>query len=288
MGRINTPVRWKSGVISLPKVDRDDEKQVQLFKDIQPKIQEFMHILFDKFVYQLELGQTKNNYHYQCLVYCKEKDRVDQYDMPEDLTLHCKPISNEGKQALKNYCMKKDKTYIAGPWGDKPIIEDLTCKQEEFMKNNLPPLPPWASYALGKIPKHQDHRKILWYVDTVGETGKSCLAVHLQIVHKALYLVFADARSLLSIAGTFFLKNPVTSHFKNIVIVNFTKSKPKDVSMCDIYSALESIKDGNFVMTKGMDMRQVLVPKPIVVVFANFTPDMSGMAKNRFELELIY
>ena len=49
---------------------------------------------------------------------------------------------------------------------------------------------------------------------------------------------------------------------KRMYIINLPKASEKGIGRQDLYNALESMKDGNFTVTKGADVKRVLMNPP--------------------------
>ena len=87
-------------------------------------VSNYFNKIAKKFIFQLEKCPTSETPHYQCYVNLKTKKR--QHEMckmfnSEGFTgADIKPASENGKETLKNYCMKET-TRMDGPWADKPI-----------------------------------------------------------------------------------------------------------------------------------------------------------------------
>jgi len=265
-----------SGVVSLPVADRDDA-HIEEFKAFQPKLHAFCKANFTKYVYQLEKTEPAN-WHYQ-MYFRTERTRRRVYELEDGLIISCTPASTAGIQALAKYAMKAA-TRQAGPWSDK---EDDT--QLQAVLRHMPNAwRPWQEQAIQTILNHRDDRRILWYSDPAGSSGKTVLAKFLFAKHGAGFFTYGDARSILTIAAGYLKERPCLAVGERVMIFNLTKSKPRDTAWQDIYAAIESIKDGFFVPTKGMEMHPVCCVPPTVVVFANRPPQVDAMARDRFQV----
>lgn len=219
-----------------------------------------------KFIFQAE--DTTDNPHYQ--VFCKRKAK--EYpkkwakSLNEDFSgIEIRPCSTAGKDALADYCMKKD-SRVAGPWADKPI----------YMGQDLPAvLRSWQSDLREEIKGAPDNRKIIWYTDLKGSTGKSTLSKYLYFHDKVLTMTFADAKDLLNLV--------YKMQGLPCYIFDLSRTKGAKTSMSDIYQALESIKNGYFINAK-YETGVACYAIPHVVVFSNAAPDLSKLSFDRWDI----
>lgn len=269
-----------SGTVSLPVADRD-EAHVEEFKLYHTKLYAFFKAHFSKFIFQLEKTDP-DNWHYQAY-FKTERTRQRVYDLDDGLRLCCTPASTAGMAALRKYAMKPN-TRQDGPWTDDHDREQENLMRQTILAHMPKQWHPWQALALERILGHHDDRKILWYSDPEGAAGKTTLAKFLAVKHDAGFFTYGDARSILTIAAAYLKAKPCFSVGGRILIFNLTKSKPKETSWHDIYAAIESIKDGFFVPTKGMDMTPIAQMSPTVVVFANEEPRLDLLARGRFEV----
>lgn len=235
----------------------------------QAEIQEVFGRLCDKFVYQLEECPNTGNKHFQCYLKLKVKKRT--VEIAKELQVafskgcHIRPASTAGKTALKDYSMKKA-TRIKGPWADHRI----------YMGQDLPTsLRDWQQDCKELITGPVHDRHIYWYTDKTGGTGKSTFCKYMAFHHKVVPLSFGSASDLLNLA--FKTKN------KECFIFDLSRTKSKKTSLDDVYAAIESIKNGLIVNTK-YDTGFVLFDRPHVVVFSNYSPDMSKLSMDRWQI----
>lgn len=124
-------------------------------------------------------------------------------------------------------------------------------------------------YHLKSIVESPVHpRHIHWYVDTVGDTGKTVNAKDLYFNHNAYYCTGGKAVDIFHA-------------YKNqpIVVFNLVASSCKETSEY-LYKVLEEFKDGIFSSGKYQScIKTFLIPH--VIVFANVPPDATKMKKDR-------
>lgn len=137
--------------------------------------------------------------------------------------------------------MKKDPTYVAGPWMDSDSKErtenrDTNWELEE-MKNPYP----WQQAILDMIAhKCKDRPSVHWVHDPKGNTGKSlfCKYVMVKKLGEAMQLNKAD--NIINIVFNIWNDDRRPKAF----IFDLTRTKAVEHSMNDLYMTLENIKNG--------------------------------------------
>lgn len=234
----------------------------------------------DKYIYQAEYteskdeetGEVKGNPHYQIYFHTKDKKRVGQ--MITEVTesgelpgVHIMPASTEGHTALSKYCMK-EQSRVAGPWADKPIYmgEDIWPEVK---------FPQWQKDLLQILRRAPDFRTMHWVCDKVGNNGKTAFLKFLVYKENAVGLGYGHSTDVLN------LVSKLQGH--SIYAWNLTRAKPANLSELDLYSAMESVKDGYFINLK-YETKMVLMSRPHVVVFANHFPKLNHISADRWKL----
>jgi hypothetical protein len=136
----------------------------------------------------------------------------------------------------------------------------------------------WQKKLRAELDEKPDDRKIIWYYDEVGKSGKSYLSKHMGKYQKA----FVCTTTKIYHAATG-LANHVNRHGDpSIVLINFTR----ETNPTGIYNCLESMKDGMvFVQKYQSDM--MYFESPHVIIFANFAPDVSKMSSDRWDIRTV-
>ncbi len=114
----------------------------------------------------------------------------------------------------------------------------------------------------------QDSRKVLWYYDKVGNTGKSYLAKYLFVKHTA-FLVMNGKSADISYAYD----------SQSLVVFDFARTLEEYVN----YQVIESFKNGVLFSPKYESKVKIFQPAR-VVVFANFLPDTSKLSADRWDI----
>lgn len=121
-------------------------------------------------------------------------------------------------------------------------------------------------------------RKIYWFWEPEGCTGKTSLAKHICMNYNAIYLT-GKANDI---------KSAISSHLEekknelDIAIFNFPRTIEDFVS----YESLEAIKDGIFFNGK-YESSMKMFNSPHVIVFANFKPNKESLSKDRWIIKEI-
>lgn len=228
-----------------------------------------------RFVFQLELTPPVN-YHYQGYLNLTTKRRV--VEVAKELQgygfdgIHLSPSSTVGKAALRDYCMKSE-TRVAGPWGDRPIAK-------VYDGSDLPKqLYPWQQAIWDEIvgPVNDD-RTINWVFDDEGCIGKSKLVKKAVFEKKAAFHGIADSKDTLCAV--------VKEGAQTAYLFDLPRTKSKKIHMDDVYSALESVKNG---MVRGgkWENEFLLMEPPHIWVFSNYPPSREKMSGDRFKVRTI-
>jgi len=158
----------------------------------------------------------------------------------------------------KLYC-KKDNNYVSSDRVIKDPMSGVKWHQ-------------WQTDLKATLDGPTDDRKILWYYDEVGGSGKTMFSKHLLLSTNDTLYCFGQANNIkFSIAK--FLENN-KNNIKTIIY-----DVPRNVKHID-YSGLEQIKQGIFFNEK-YESNYCLFDPPHLVVFSNSKPDINGLSRDR-------
>jgi len=247
-----------------------------------------LNLLFKQWQYQLEdsfLSPTsehfnvRHNYHFQG--YGKFDNRrlvsTATSGIREVFTthsIHTAAASTLGRVALEKYTMKS-LTRVDGPWDNRPV--DL----DEYKGEDLPTestLRPWQRTLLNMIRQPAGDRKIMWVYDPIGGAGKSKFTKFMAWHKYAFPLQYGKSSDLSNLI--------VKNMKKKCYIFDLTRCKPADFAGSDVYSVMESCKNGMIQNTKYQTSNEFM-KSPHVIVFSNCTPDFSSLSSDRWELYTI-
>lgn len=173
--------------------------------------------------------------------------------------IRCTTASNNGCAALRNYAAK-EAGRLAGPWTDDSHYNGQDLLPEEKM-------PKWQQ-DLGKYLRTKPEERVIhWFYDPQGGRGKSKFRKWAALTLGAVCIDYDTTANIRN--------NVITAGPQKIYIVNLTRAKPNEIGKGDLYSALESIKDGHVVSGKYKG-GQLMMNPPHVVVMANALP-LEGM-----------
>lgn len=129
----------------------------------------------------------------------------------------------------------------------------------------------WQSEILDIVSGSVDPRKIYWYWESTGGTGKSALCKHICMNHQALCVGGKGPD----------IKYAVVSYLEerdlDIVIYDIPRNIGNNVS----YSSIEEIKNGCLFSTK-YESGMKIFNSPHIIVFANEPPEVSNLSADRW------
>ena len=134
----------------------------------------------------------------------------------------------------------------------------------------------WQQALMQKLALEPSDRKIMWYHEAVGNTGKSYFARHLARHHGAVQVGMMKRDDLLHV-----LSHRITEHTK-IVVFDITRTVAVDNPLM-LYEVLEMLKDGQ--MSSGKYESTVRTIHPVhVLVFSNAAPRVEAMSLDRWDI----
>lgn len=213
----------------------------------------------------------------------KKFDGIWRYLCKEDKSLthlldRCEKVVPIAEM-IWNCKTERDALRLAKKPSDALGILTLYNKREE-VKMEAPDIElyDWQKELLSIVKGPVHDRKVFWYMDKVGGSGKSTFADWLEAKEGALIInqMGSERDSASLILGA--LESGWDSR---IVVVNIQRSK---VIGPPFYDSLECIKDGRVTTTKWQG-KSKRFPKPHVVVFANIPPDRKCMSEDRWVLK---
>lgn len=149
----------------------------------------------------------------------------------------------------------------------KEFIRDLQ-NVPEYDEDDIPQdLYTWQQDLIDTVRDKPHSRKVIWYYDKNGNTGKSTMKKLLCKDYNAFYATGKCQDMYYSYA-----KQP-------IVIFDIPRTQEDHVN----YTAIEDFKNGMVYSTKYESMAKVF-KKPHVIVFANFKPNMKALSHDRWDI----
>lgn len=232
-----------------------------------------LHTHAARFVAQVEIGEAGGE-HLQFFVTFPEGktlSAVSKLFPGAHLERSFKPA------AAKAYCCKS-RTAVEGSLRVKGYdIEGAQKAARWTCKDPLEgrELYPWQQRVIDIVNGPVDERKIYWFWEPVGCTGKSTLVKHLCLTNPGCLPAAgkaADMKHLIHgwLAGHNELKT---------LLVDLSRSREQFIS----YEGIEDVKNGLIVNTKYETAVDMFDP-PHVICFANWEPDRSALSADRWEV----
>lgn len=147
------------------------------------------------------------------------------------------------------------------------VLNDRNNSRLANEMNNLK-LYQWENLLNEELINTPDKRKIIWYVDPIGGSGKSTFGKYLLAQGDCAY--FTNAKTS-DIAHAY--------NGERIAIFDFTKSVDGRVN----YEVIESIKNG-VVFSAKYNSGLKINATPHIVCFSNFDPDQSKLSQDRWDI----
>jgi len=176
--------------------------------------------------------------------------------------------------ALRKYCMKRDETYRAGPWGDQPIQDPV----DEYKGEDLPKvLWKWEEQILATLAwPNPDNRTINWVFEPVGTKGKSVFCKWAVFHKKAFWISVAKASDIANVIIE-------RGHGDRVYFMDIPRQTSKCIDHSETYQILEQIKNGMLFCGKYHG-GHLQFYSPHVWVFSNYLPKFECLSKDRLKV----
>lgn len=220
-----------------------------------------------KYIIGKEVGESGTK-HLQGFISCDKRVRLPEMVMNK--RIHWEG-AKAGEEANLKYCSKEG-NYVTNFITHDRKRELLRIPKDEDLYD-------WQRALLGKIDESND-REILWTWSKKGDTGKTTLAKYLIFERQALMI---DGKKADILHGaTEYVKTLGEDTFSKrlIFILDLSRTLENYVS----YDSIEKLKNGIWFSGK-YESSMVMIPAPVVVVFANFPPDMTKMSMDRWTVD---
>jgi len=139
-------------------------------------------------------------------------------------------------------------------------------------------MPQWQKQMLELIKQHPGDRTMHWVYDPIGNNGKTKFVKYIAFKHDAVGLAYGHSTDVLNLVSKL--------SGRRVYAWNLTRAKPANLSELDLYSAMESVKDGFFINLK-YETAQVLMNPPHVIVMANHLPKRAHISADRWKMHEI-
>lgn len=152
------------------------------------------------------------------------------------------------------------------------FVHDYTrlLEASKVVSEELIPRDGWQTRLVEILSGDADPRKVYWYYDVTGNSGKSYFSTRYKA--KTSYLVTGGKNQDIYYAF----------NYEQVVFFDLPRAKQDYVP----YDVMESFKNGYFLSTK-YECKPVRFAVPHVIVFANFYPDTTKLSVDRWEIKEI-
>lgn len=227
----------------------DDEMET-----LETKIKSSKNI---KFVFGREICPTTKKEHSQGYIECETKIRPIEFF--KTITAHWEKCKGSQEENIK-YCTKDNKF-------------ETNFKIRKAIKDPLEgkTLYKWQEEIIKIINEPVDERKIYWYWESEGCTGKSTLAKHIVLNYQAL--VVGGKGNDIKFAVAEYVKT------KDVEVVIY--DIPRTIGNTVSYSSIEEIKNG-LMFSNKYESGQVVFNSPHIIVFSNSPPNTDNLSKDRW------
>jgi len=197
------------------------------------------------------------------------KEDPENSDLADQRTIVEKVWDSESKQeALMNCKRAGDALGILALYENKPreIIEEKGTFRT------------WQRRLFFDINAVVDDRQVIWYVDPIGNYGKSWFCRYMMIHHADKVLVMKQMGGQKDCSTV--IANAIDGGWKGDTILI---DLPRAAETREIYAPIEDMKSG-MITTLKYQGKCILFNKCHVVVMANFEPDRTKMSADRWDI----
>lgn len=210
-----------------------------------------------------EVGESGTP-HLQGFVQFKNKMRPLESSALKAYKGHWEKMRGTRREAI-NYT-QKDGDYVCSA-ACRPAREIQVLARSELYS--------WQEAVVAECETVPNDRKIKWFWESDGGTGKSALVRYLVKNHGALVCAGKAGDMKYSIVKV----HEESGDWPELIIFDIPRTSMGYLS----YSGMEEIKNGCFANTK-YESSTVLMPHPHVICFANEEPDRAKMSADRWDV----
>lgn len=129
----------------------------------------------------------------------------------------------------------------------------------------------WQSILLELYKSEPHPRKIHWYWDRAGNTGKSAMARHLVATQNAFYITGGKHSDILCAYS-----------LERTIVFDLPRAYQDKVP----YTVMEAFKNG-MIFSSKYESKSLIFDVPYVIVFANFAPEKHNLSLDRWDVHEI-
>lgn len=260
----NQCYRWSFTFNKNDRIEQTDEQ----FGTMYTYMCELFERIKSKYVFQLEKSPTNNRLHYQGHLKLTTKLRLTGLIKITKDTMpgcHFSPDSERGSTNAEFYCIKRDETYIAGPWYDNTF--EIPYDGSDLIQPNT--FHPWQRDLSIYLEGQPDADKIMWIYQPDGGCGKSSYCKFMCYHFGYPQLIVCKPADLMHLV--------FTSRTSKTYFIDIQRTLGIDQTMDSLYSSIEQLKNGYIVNTKYITGYK-LFAKPHVIVFSNIRPNTKKLS----------
>ncbi len=213
-----------------------------------------------KYIFQEEIGE-KGTIHLQGFIKFNKRVRPKNLFNPK---IHWEKCKGSEKQNIE-YCTKLN-TKNGKIYTNMRLPKPLKLLKVEDMKK-------WQLEIIDIINRKPDDRKIYWYWDKIGNTGKSVLSKLLCAKYDAL-ICSGKASDIKYLIVKYHEK---TGIYPELLIFDIPRSMIDYMS----WTGIEEVKNGCFCSSK-YECNMVIMNCPHIICFANSEPDKDKLSIDRW------
>lgn len=252
----------------------NDTEELNLESESTETSKILIEILSDiskKYVFQLERGKQTQRLHFQGrFSLITKKRKVETLKMFKRLaTISLIPETKDGEEASSFYCMKKDDTYVEGPWSnetEKEVYIPINIRELEALR-------PWQTKIIDLAKVMRDYRTINVVYDTQGNVGKTTICTYMGVYGIGKLLPFCnDYKDILRMCYDI---GP-----KKAYLIDMPRAISKE-RLFQFYAAIETIKSG-YAYDDRYNFRDRYFDPPNIFVFTNVLPDETLLSQDRW------
>lgn len=251
----------------------NDNEELKLNVDHSSHVSELSKLLEEitkpKWCFQLEKGSETGRLHFQGRIsFKKAKRKSEILKLVNDTKFKHIHLSAEHDEARSSfYCLKKDNTYVDGPWSNEntPLYIPRQVREIENLH-------PWQEKII-ELAKVWDTRSIHIIYDTSGNIGKSTLCTYMGVHRLAKLLPFCnDYKDILRM--TFDVGN------YSAYLIDMPRAINKE-RLFQFFAAIETIKSG-YCYDDRYKFQDRYFDCPQIFVFTNVMPDFEMLSLDRW------
>lgn len=138
------------------------------------------------------------------------------------------------------------------------------------LRMELAILRPWQTALAAAITEEPDTRSVLWFHDSIGNTGKSFMCQYLTAKHGAVVFTHGKVSDIAHAYG-----------MERVVVFDLSRTQADKID--SVYMAIENFKNGRFFSPKYDSHTKIFDP-PHVVCFSNFAPNQYALSADRWRI----